>query len=229
MSKSVLSFSRIALLAGVAVWCAADSAQAQFGVHGGGGRGDGRGGWGVGIGSPYYGGYGHYYGDSYSPYYGGYYGNSYYPYSYGYAPYSYGYAPYSPSYTYYLPATSDPAYTNSTRISNYPPQTDGAPPAQFGGEATIEVMVPGRADVTIDGNKTKQTGPDRLFNTPAVPEGKTFTYKICATWMDNAGNEVKRTRTVHVAPNQHTFVNFMDSGAQDNGNERLPAAIKDGK
>jgi len=187
-----------------------------------------------GFGSPYYG--GGYYGAGYgyaSPYYGGSYYSSPYIYSSGYAspyyggsyyssPYTYssGYN-YLPSYTYgYTPSYSGVAsydYNNAYMMPStsyqsgyYSPDSSGANNQQMANAASIEVMVPANASLWFDGNATKQTGPDRLFTTPALPEGKASSYELKASWKDANGNDVTRTRTIHVAPNQHTFVNFMD-------------------
>jgi uncharacterized protein (TIGR03000 family) len=50
-------------------------------------------------------------------------------------------------------------------------------------ETTIvfEVLLPATATLEIDGYKTKSTGESRLYETPAVAVGKTYSYKLKAT------------------------------------------------
>jgi len=161
------------------------------GEHHGGGGGWGGGGWGGGgWGGGYgYGGYGYGYypyggfGRGY-PYYGsrGYY--DYYPYDYG-----YNYAPdYSvPSYSQAAPAP---------RV-NIPENA-----------ALIDVRVPDGAQVWIDGQQTKQTGPMRELVTPALDPGQEFSYDIRARWTEN-GQEVDRHRKVTFHAGDRLMVNLM--------------------
>jgi uncharacterized protein (TIGR03000 family) len=44
----------------------------------------------------------------------------------------------------------------------------------------FEVRLPADAVLLIDGYKTKSTGDTRIFETPAVPPGKTYTYTLKA-------------------------------------------------
>jgi uncharacterized protein (TIGR03000 family) len=216
-------FLRIALLAAIGVLTIASTSQAQVGVQFGGRTGnDGR--WGVSIGQPYYGGYGGYYGG--------------YPYGYGYGGYT-GYA--YPMYSGYYPSYSYGPYYNSGYIGPmyYPSQTYTSPgyqsnyysPESYTGmqddnSATLEVHVPARAELTFDGQKTQQSGPVRIFTTPVLTDGKTYSYEVRATWSDNNGKQVTRSRTVHVAPRQHSVVNFMDGGTTiDQGVQGTPSGL----
>jgi uncharacterized protein (TIGR03000 family) len=54
---------------------------------------------------------------------------------------------------------------------------------------------------------TTQTGVDRVFNTPALEMGKSYTYTVRATWMVN-GKEVDRTKDVHIQAGQPTTIDF---------------------
>ena len=44
----------------------------------------------------------------------------------------------------------------------------------------FEVRLPADAVLLIDGYKTKSAGDTRIFETPAVPPGKTYTYTLKA-------------------------------------------------
>jgi uncharacterized protein (TIGR03000 family) len=75
-------------------------------------------------------------------------------------------------------------------------------------EALLTVTIPASAELLVDGVKTKQTGEVRRFQSPALPVGKRFVYKLKATWKDDAGKEVVREKTVRVMAGQETTVDF---------------------
>jgi uncharacterized protein (TIGR03000 family) len=192
--------SKSLVLATVGLLAATETCQAQVGVWYGG-----RGGRvGVSVGQPYY---GNYWGDGWGR---GYYGGYYPAYGYGgfYSPYAYGY-----SMPYYYDANPT-FWSNNSYQSFYPP--DGSQGFRTSNTATIEVMVPGDAQLWFDDNKTQQTGPMRIFETPPLTEGKSGTYEIRATWTDPSGQSVTKTRTVQIAPNQHSKVNFLEADRQEN-------------
>jgi uncharacterized protein (TIGR03000 family) len=64
-----------------------------------------------------------------------------------------------------------------------------------------------QARVWFDGNSTSQTGTDRLFHSPLLTIGSTYSYQIRASWMRD-GREVTPERTVSVTPGQTTIVDF---------------------
>jgi uncharacterized protein (TIGR03000 family) len=235
--KSRSVFAMMSALAVATVLFVSQVSEAQIGFHvGSGGHGGGTR-WGVSVGQPYgwgygYGGYGSnggFYGANFGYPYG--YGYPYGGYSYGY-PYgygSYGYAsPYYVDSGYYQPSYSYMPTTNYQQ-SFYPPtysdgQTNnGQMNQQTPNSASIEVIVPPQAQLWFDGTQTQQTGPVRMFTTPALPEGRASSYQVKATWTDQTGAPVTRSRTVHVAPNQHTVVNFMNAtGDTNNTNTNNP-------
>jgi len=49
-------------------------------------------------------------------------------------------------------------------------------------KAIIVVKVPEDAKLTIQGDATKSTGPERRFITPPLREGVTYSYNLVATW-----------------------------------------------
>jgi uncharacterized protein (TIGR03000 family) len=155
------------------------------GSHGGGYYGGVRVGVGIGLGGYGYG-YGGYGYGGYSTYGGG-----------------YGY-PYGGSYfvspgAAYVPL-GDPNYIQ-------PPPT-ATPPAPASNVGQIQVVLPdGDGEVWFDGKKTRQTGPTRMFVTPAVDPGKTYNYQISAAW-HQGGKLVGDERTVTVTPGATTVVDF---------------------
>ncbi len=194
------------------------------GGHGGGGGGHSGGGGGnfhSSGGSIHGGGFEHggYYGR------GGYYGGGYYgglysgiyvsPYIGGYGS-AYVVDPYDLTPNYYVPPSAYPAgqtFVPPTSITPQPPVGDGyanaVPPlTQPAGSALVEVYVPAAADVWFDDLKTKQTGEQRTFKSPALEPGKTYLYDIKARWMEN-GQEVVRTRTVRVQAGRTAHVDFI--------------------
>jgi len=191
MMKKLVLLPAILSIAGLLM--AADSAFAQRGGGHGGGYGGGH--VGGGHGGGYYGGhYGGHYG-------GGYFGGGYGYYGglglYGYDPYYYPSYSY-PSYSYY----SDPG------VQNYEPgyATQSAPVVND--YANVRVILPdSQARVWFDGSATRQTGTDRLFNTPSLTMGSTYNYQVRATWIRD-GREVTQERTVTVTPGQTALVDF---------------------
>jgi uncharacterized protein (TIGR03000 family) len=208
-------------IAGVLLFSGEGWAQRGGGGHGGGGRGGfggggfdrGRGGFGRGFGYGGYGyggyGYGGYgYGDfGYGGWgYGGYgygsYDGGYYAPTYMTVPYYYS-DPYGPSGNY---LSTPPAQRNP---SFYPPEASSR--RILDNTAAVEVRIPASAHLWFNGTETSQTGSQRLFTTPALEPGKTYTYEVRATWTASDGQTVNRTQQVQVQANQPTRVDFLAS------------------
>jgi len=154
------------------------------------------------YGSPYYSTYGYrpsYFGYGYSPYYYGYrmpYASSYStPYYYG-TPYSYNYG--SPAYGY-IPSSAAASYYYS------PSDTSTG---QNPNVALIEVRVPEDAELWFDLERMNQTGAQRLFRSPELQPGKSYTYDVRARWTDAAGKEVERIKQVKVQAGARVSVDF---------------------
>jgi len=161
------------------------------------GRGGQRGGGSRGYSTPFYGGYN-------QPYYGGGY---YQPYSYGgeyNRPYFRGY--YDNSYysgpTYQvIPETG---YTQAAPTTTYQSFYSG-PPAD---KVRLHVIVPTPdSQLRIEGNATQQTGTERVFDSPSLEPGKTFTYTLKATWREG-DREVNKEKQVKVMAGQESTVRF---------------------
>jgi uncharacterized protein (TIGR03000 family) len=146
-----------------------------------------------------------YYGGSY-PYYNpyAYYGGSY-PY---YNPYGYWGWNYYPGYygsyptTPYYGGTSDPygVYSAGTTKATLPQISSN--------NAVVHVRVPlALAEVVFDGQTMISTGKDRVFTTPELTPGKTYTYTVTANWSED-GLPRTETRAVQVQAGQSSTVDF---------------------
>jgi uncharacterized protein (TIGR03000 family) len=219
------------LVAVMALALVAESADAQYRGRGWrGGRGSG---WGVGIND---GGVGVYYGSGYrDPYYGGYYGNRYSFYG---SPYWGGYSYYYPGNNYYVApsyaygntyysspgmAYSSPSYAPGTVIrddSGVIRQTSYSSPGA--NIINLRVMVPDpNARVWIENQEMSIKGPERLFFSPPVETGKSYSYTVKASWLEN-GKEVNREKKLDVQPGLEYIVNFNEPASSKNSTT-LPA------
>lgn len=61
----------------------------------------------------------------------------------------------------------------------------------------LTVKLPAEASLTIDGARTSQTGSERQFISPPLPEGKVFVYTLKATWTAD-GKKMEREKKVEV-------------------------------
>jgi uncharacterized protein (TIGR03000 family) len=73
--------------------------------------------------------------------------------------------------------------------------------------AHIRVVVPPDARVWFGSEATKESGRERLFESPELRPGREYTYVVKAQWKEN-GKEVTRTRNVDVRANSFTTVDF---------------------
>lgn len=245
MNRRILIASTAGLLTVLAL---TEVAQAQF--YWGEGRG-GRSFWGVStpyfsygrgpgggefyrLGSPGYGygGYG-WGGRGYSPYYsrwspgfydGGfyrpYYGGSYVMSSPGYYSSGQSYVSSSPGFT-----SGGPGYLMGDTGASGTYRTFYSGPGRTGTEALVRVNVPNaEANVWFDDTQTQQKGSNRLYISPPLETGKTYTYNIRASWMGPDGQEVTRERQVEVRPGQAANVTFT---TQPGDQDRDPAHHRD--
>jgi uncharacterized protein (TIGR03000 family) len=77
------------------------------------------------------------------------------------------------------------------------------------GTIVLRVLVPADAKVTIDGNKTSSTGPERRYETPPLARGKEYTYTLVVT---SQGKSV--TRKVRVRYGTANSEDFRDAFKQ---------------
>jgi uncharacterized protein (TIGR03000 family) len=200
MRKTLLVLS----LAGLSVLAIAGDANAQRRGYGGG-WGNSSVGWGSGYypQSAYYGSY--YGGGGYSPYYQGY--------GYGYSPnyyyttpnYAVNSTPYSPNYYYTTPNYA----VNSTSYYSGPAAMNGAPADER--TALISARVPADAEIWIEEQRMTQTGPDRLYITPRLPNKDTsYYYDVRARWTEN-GSQVERTQRIRFRAGERVALDFKSS------------------
>ena len=78
----------------------------------------------------------------------------------------------------------------------------------------LSLRVPANAEVLIDGNKMNQTGAVRDFVTPALDQGRQFSYDIQARWTEN-GRTVERERHVSFHAGDRLMVNMMTAPANN--------------
>jgi uncharacterized protein (TIGR03000 family) len=76
--------------------------------------------------------------------------------------------------------------------------------------AYLRVKVPAGAELLVDGTRTKQSGAERLFESPPLPAGKRFVYNLKATWKED-GKEVVREKVVRVEAGKETSIDFLQS------------------
>jgi uncharacterized protein (TIGR03000 family) len=92
-------------------------------------------------------------------------------------------------------------------VSDYPPAETGPAPA-VADSARITVQLPADAQLSIDGQLMTQTGPIRVFNTPATLDpGRAYTYRLHAEWVEN-GQPVVRERVVSFQAGNQAIVNL---------------------
>ncbi len=105
-----------------------------------------------------------------------------------------------------------PTYTSrNTKPVAAAEQEDGVKQASYTPPetsiATVEVRVPADAKVWFAGTPTDQTGDDRVFESPPLIEGKTYTYEVKAQWMKD-GKPVEKTQSVSVQAGQRSVTTF---------------------
>ena len=83
------------------------------------------------------------------------------------------------------------------------PEKKKAQEASVPTPATIVVALPEDANLTFDGNATTSTSARRVFVTPALPTGSTYTYTLRAV----IGDAVQ-TQVVNVRAGETTDVSF---------------------
>jgi uncharacterized protein (TIGR03000 family) len=87
---------------------------------------------------------------------------------------------------------------------------NGAAAAQPGppAPAKVQVSVPDpSAEVLFDGQKTTLKGAVRVYETPTLTPGRTYSYRVSASWTQD-GRTVQEQRTVFVTAGTTTAVHF---------------------
>jgi len=81
--------------------------------------------------------------------------------------------------------------------------------------ATLRVILPAGAKLLIDAYEARQTGTERVFETPPLEPGKTFEYTLVATWAPEVGaREIKRMAVAQVRAGKETVID-MNQNSKD--------------
>ena len=74
--------------------------------------------------------------------------------------------------------------------------------------ANIRVVLPdATAKVWFEGHSTRTTGADRVYQSPPIASGNSYSYRIKAAWTEG-GREVVQERTISVGPGQNAVLDF---------------------
>jgi uncharacterized protein (TIGR03000 family) len=74
-------------------------------------------------------------------------------------------------------------------------------PAPTPNRAHLQLLVPEKAEVRVEGVKTSKTGTVRDFVSPPLTPGKNMTYTIAVRYTDASGKPVEETHSVRVRAN----------------------------
>src|SRR5260370_41214374 len=78
--------------------------------------------------------------------------------------------------------------------------------------ASLRVRLPAGAELLVDGTRTKQSGSERLFESPPLPAGRKFIYTLKATWKEG-GKEVVREEVARVEAGREPVVALRQASA----------------
>jgi uncharacterized protein (TIGR03000 family) len=81
------------------------------------------------------------------------------------------------------------------------------PAAADTARATLVVRLPANATLMVGDNATTATGAERTFQSPPLPAGQDFTYKLTATWTSD-GKPRTATRQARVRAGERIVVDF---------------------
>jgi uncharacterized protein (TIGR03000 family) len=129
----------------------------------------------------------------------------------------YGYQPMYP-YEVRPPVMTGPVAGNTYR-SFYPPDRPLPQPA------TLTVRVPAEAEVWLQGMRTGQSGPERVFVSPPLRPGPEYAYEIRARWRQADGRDADWTRRVRVRAGEQLKIDFLASPT-DQASPTSPEATK---
>ncbi len=121
--------------------------------------------------------------------------------------YGYGGGFFPPAAPAFYPPAMAPAYA--------PPASAETSRAYYPSVATsdrvrIDVTAPADAKITFNGAPTTQTGTQRRYFSPVIPEGR-YAYEIQAVWTEN-GRQVRQSRSVPVEPGEVVRVTITRDG-----------------
>jgi uncharacterized protein (TIGR03000 family) len=85
--------------------------------------------------------------------------------------------------------------------------------------ANLRLLVPAVAKVMIGDYASSSTGEERMFETPPLTAGKTYSYQIKATWQD-ANREITRMAVANVEAGKETVVDLRP-GSKDGSSSQI--------
>src|SRR5205807_2780639 len=85
--------------------------------------------------------------------------------------------------------------------------------------ARLKVLVPPVAQLTVDDRPTGATGGERVFVTPPLTPGRTYTYQLTASWLEGSYRMV-RMAEVKVQAGQETVVDLRP-GSKDGSSSQI--------
>lgn len=88
----------------------------------------------------------------------------------------------------------------TTRRSLYPPQAMAA---------TLELLVPGNAEVLLEGQPTTLRGMNRTFQTPPLDPSADYPYKVEVRWTGENGQPINLTRQILIQAGSRQTLDFF--------------------
>jgi uncharacterized protein (TIGR03000 family) len=109
------------------------------------------------------------------------------------------------------PPSVVPALPGNATIRTYPDQVPAVPAASLSTETTARVVVrvPEEARLEFEGVAMPQTGRVRKFVSPPLTPGQRYQYEVRATWREEDGRTVVRTRRINVYAGEKADIDFL--------------------
>jgi uncharacterized protein (TIGR03000 family) len=73
--------------------------------------------------------------------------------------------------------------------------------------ARVDVLLPADAELWFEGQRTSQTGSDRVFHTPPLEKGRGYHYDVRARWTED-GKTIEQSQSVPVSAGARARVVF---------------------
>ena len=99
------------------------------------------------------------------------------------------------------------SYLNGVRLPA------GTLPAPADNRASVWLAVPADAEVWFDGDKTKQTGDLRHFESPPLAPGRSYTYAVRVRWTKD-GKPVEEERQISVRAGASSRLDFSQPAGE---------------
>jgi len=94
---------------------------------------------------------------------------------------------------------------------SYAMQSFYSAPATSAGSSDLTVKVPANAQLWLGNMQSDQTGTERHFSFPALPQGSNM-FTLRATWTEN-GQQVSRDRQVDMQAGKNQTIDFSQAGS----------------